>query len=69
MNPYARFEQNAGFYAVFMEQPPQRQAEILRSTAEFYRGRGTDNDLKQAHDLEHEAHLIENWDSITRGNI
>lgn len=69
MNPYERFEKSAGFYAVFMEQPPQRQAEILRSTADFFRNRGAEGDIKQAHDLEHEAHLIENWDSITRGTI
>lgn len=69
MNPYARFEENKGFYAVFMEQTPQRQAEILRSTAEFFRNRGTDKDLKQADDLEHEAFLIENWKAITEGEV
>jgi hypothetical protein len=69
-NPWARFDGNEGFYRVFREQTPQRQAEILRDTARFFREeRATPQAIKQADDLEHEAHLIENWDAITRGTI
>lgn len=69
-NPWARFDGNEGFYRVFREQTPQRQAEILRDTALFFRQeRGTPEAIKQAEDLEHEAFLIENWEKITKGEI
>lgn len=69
-NPWARFDGNEGFYRVFREQTPQRQAEILRDTALFFRQeRGTPDAIKQAEDLEHEAFLIENWEKITKGEL
>ena len=61
---------NASFYRAFSSLKPSRQAEILRDTAKFYREeRGTPQAIKQAEDLEHEAHLIENWEAITTGRL
>ena len=61
---------NASFYRAFNSLTPKRRAEVLRDTARFYREeRGTPQAIKQAEDLEHEAHLIENWEAITRGTI
>lgn len=63
-------DDNASFYRAFSSLKPQRQAEILRDTARFYREeRGTPKDIKQAEDLEHEAFLIENWQAITEGRV